>query len=160
MGAVVTEAEAIAWRQAQAAAGHRVVFTNGHFELLHLGHVDYLQKARSLGDVLVVGVNGDASTRALKGEGRPLVPAAERAAILAALACVDRVVIFEETTATRLVRQLQPDVYVKGGDWGENRIPPEVAAVEAYGGEVIYVPYLTGYSTSDLIARIVECFGR
>jgi len=114
-----------------AAAGRTVVFTNGHFDLLHLGHVDVLQRARALGDVLVVGLNSDASTQQLKGPQRPIVPQAERAAVLAALACVDLVVIFDELTASRLVAALRPDIYVKGGDWGQEREPPGWRAATA-----------------------------
>ena len=153
------------WRSAK----QRIVLTNGHFDLLHLGHVDYLQRAAALGDALVVGVNSDASTRALKGPHRPLVPDQERAAVLAALACVDLVVIFDELTADQLVRELAPDIYVKGGDWdptgdaaqlavsdrptGE---PPEARVVRTYGGDVRYLPYLAGHSTSALIETIVS----
>ena len=142
------------WR----AAGRTVVFTNGHFDLLHLGHVDVLQRARALGDVLVVGLNSDASTQQLKGPQRPIVPQAERAAVLAALACVDLVVIFDELTASRLVAALRPDIYVKGGDWGQEREPPEAAVARSYGGEVRFLPYLPGHSTSALIQTILDRF--
>ncbi|MDH7485033.1 MAG: adenylyltransferase/cytidyltransferase family protein [Anaerolineae bacterium] len=145
------------WR----AAGRTVVFTNGHFDLLHLGHVDLLQRARALGDVLVVGLNSDASTRQLKGPLRPIMPQAERAAMLAALACVDLVVIFDELTANRLVAALRPDIYVKGGDWqpdGDRAGPPEAAVVHSYGGQVRFLPYLPGHSTSDLIQTILDRF--
>jgi D-glycero-beta-D-manno-heptose 1-phosphate adenylyltransferase len=147
------------------AAGAVVVFTNGCFDLLHLGHVRYLQEARALGDLLVVGVNSDASTRLLKGEGRPLVPQDERAEVLAALACVDYVTIFEEVTAVALVETLRPDVYVKGGDYAAAAHQhtainyaklPEAAPVLAYGGQVRLIPYLPGHSTSALIERIVQ----
>lgn len=141
------------------AAGERVVFTNGHFDLLHVGHLEYLEAARSLGGLLLVGVNGDASTRRLKGPGRPLVPAAERARLLAALRPVDGVVIFEDDTAVALVERLRPEVYVKGGDYaappgGAARPLPERAPVEAYGGRVVLIDYLQGHSTSALIARV------
>ncbi len=169
MGRVVTSAAAQTQRQAWQEAGLRVVFTNGHFDLLHLGHVDYLVRARALGDALIVGVNGDDSTRALKGPQRPLVTATERAALLAALACVDLAVIFEDLTAEALAATLRPDVYVKGGDWDPGapqtgapaavrRGPPEAAVVQAYGGQVRFLPYLADHSTSALIARIVERF--
>ncbi len=153
---------AVAQRAAWRAAGRRVVLTNGHFDLLHLGHVDYLQRARALGDALIVGLNGDASTRLLKGPGRPLTPAAERALILAALACVDAVVIFETPTAEELAARVQPDLYVKGGDWSPaaGRLPPEAAGVVAAGGEVAFIPYLPDHSTSQIIATIVERYGR
>lgn len=150
--------------------GRRVVFTNGCFDLLHLGHVRYLQEARALGDLLVVGLNSDASTRAIKGPKRPLVPEQERAEVLAALACVEYVTIFEEPTAVALVEALRPDVYVKGGDYaapgGAEERPainfaklPEAAPVLAAGGQVRLIPYVPGHSTSDLIERIVERFG-
>jgi len=162
MGQVLTWDEALAQREAWRAAGRRVVFTNGHFDILHLGHVDYLQRARALGDVLIVGLNGDRSTSQLKGPERPIVPAAERAQILAALACVDAVVIFDTPTAEELVGRLRPDLYVKGGDWSpeEGRQPPEAAIARAAGGEVAYIPYLAGHSTSGIIRTIMERYGR
>lgn len=160
MGQVVDLARAAEESARLRAEGKVVVFTNGHFDLLHYGHVRYLQEARALGDFLIVGVNSDASTRALKGPGRPIVPAEERAAVVAALACVDRVVIFSSLTAEALVEALRPQVYVKGGDWrpgearGGEQGPPEAAVVARYGGRVVFLPYLPGHSTSDLIARI------
>lgn len=166
-GWVVDLAEAQRRVKAWRAAGRRIVFTNGHFDLLHIGHVDYLQRARALGDVLVVGVNSDASTRVLKGPDRPLVPERERAAVLAALACVDLVILFDELTADRLVCGLAPEVYVKGGDWdptGDTAAtpapnePPEAQSVRAYGGEIHYLSYLAGHSTSALIHTIVSRF--
>ncbi len=134
--------------------GRRVVFTNGCFDLLHLGHIRLLEQARALGDVLVVGLNSDRSVRELKGDGRPLVPARERAEVVAALEAVEAVVIFEEATPRELVAALRPDVLVKGGDWG----PEEIVGreeVEAAGGRVERIPLLEGYSTSALIAKIV-----
>ena len=136
-----------------------MVFTNGAFDLLHVGHVRYLQAARALGDRLIVGLNSDSSVRTYKGPTRPLIAAAERAELLAALACVDFVTIFEEPTATRLVEALAPDIYVKGGDYqgapGEAGKPlPEAAAVQAAGGEVHIIPFVPGRSTSGLIERI------
>lgn len=165
MGCLVTQAEAKTRCEEWRRAGLRLVFTNGHFDLLHLGHVDYLQRARELGDRLIVGLNGDTSTRRLKGPHRPIVPASERGWILAALACVDLVVIFEETTAQLLVSLLCPAVYVKGGDWApegnvEGRIPPEASVVTSYGGQVAYLPYLPDHSTSRIIATILERYGR
>lgn len=163
-GQVVDLAEARRQIDAWRAVDRRIVLTNGHFDLLHLGHVDYLRRAATLGDALVVGVNSDASTRALKGPHRPLVPDQERAAVLAALACVDLVVIFDAPTAERLVHELTPEVYVKGGDWDPaegaadqpSREPPEARVVRTYGGDVRYLPYLAGHSTSALIATIVS----
>jgi len=156
---VVTLAELVRLRSAWRAAGRRVVFTNGAFDLLHVGHVRYLQAARQLGDLLIVGLNDDASVRGYKGPARPLVAADERAEILAALACVDYVVLFGEPTATRLVEALAPDVYAKGGDYraasgAAGKPLPEAAAARAGGGEVVIVPFVPGRSTSALIARI------
>jgi rfaE bifunctional protein nucleotidyltransferase chain/domain len=135
------------------AGGGRLVLTNGCFDLLHVGHVRYLQAARELGELLIVGLNSDASTRALKGPERPLVPAAERAEVLAALACVDAIVIFDEPTAETLVAALRPEIYVKGSDYAEADLP-EARIVRRYGGEVRLLPAITGISTTALIARI------
>lgn len=145
--------EAQAQRQQLRAEGKTLVFTNGHFDLLHVGHLDYLEKARALGDALFVGLNGDASSTRLKGMGRPIVPAGERARLLAALHPVDAVIIFEEDRADRLLRALQPEIYVKGGDYARKDLP-EQPTVEAYGGIVELIDYLPGHSTSDLIQRI------
>jgi rfaE bifunctional protein nucleotidyltransferase chain/domain len=154
-GQVMDQAEAAAWAAGLRAAGRAVVFTNGCFDLLHRGHVDYLQRARALGDALAVGLNGDASVRLLKGPGRPILPEADRAAVLAALRAVDAVVIFQEPTAEALVAALRPAIYVKGGDWGAaTRTPPEAAVALAYGGRVQYIPYLPGRSTSEIVAQI------
>lgn len=158
---LVTLSEAVQQRERWREAGQIVVLTNGCFDLLHVGHVEYLTRARALGDALIVGVNDDASVRRLKGPGRPLVPAVERAALVAALAAVDLVVIFEEDTAVELVRRLRPDIYAKGGDWGEpgGRRPPEWAAAQAVGAAVHYLPYLPGHSTTRLIQRILDQMG-
>lgn len=134
-------------------SGERLVFTNGHFDLLHVGHLDYLEKARALGDALFLGLNGDASTTRLKGVGRPLVPALERARLLAALIPVSGVIIFEADTADELIQALQPDIYVKGGDYA-NKVLPERPTVEAYGGRVALIDYLPDHSTSALIRAI------
>ncbi len=135
--------------------GQRVVFTNGCFDLLHRGHVRLLEQARAEGDVLVVGLNSDASVERLKGAGRPLVPQSDRAAVLAALECVDAATVFEEDTPRELIVALQPDVLVKGGDWAPDKIVGR-ADVEASGGRVVVVPYLEGYSTSALIAKLAN----
>nr|BBH90541.1 hypothetical protein KTC_52920 [Thermosporothrix sp. COM3] len=147
-------------RQRQAA-GEQAVFTNGCFDLLHLGHVRYLQEARDLGDFLIVGLNADASVRRLKGEERPLVPQEERAEILAALQMVDYITIFDEPTAEELVNTLRPSIYVKGADYAsvQNSLPdpkrlPEAAVVQAYGGSVRLLAYIPNHSTTELIARI------
>jgi rfaE bifunctional protein nucleotidyltransferase chain/domain len=155
VGEVLSLEAALVWRELQRRAGRTVVMTNGHFDLLHVGHVRYLQGARRLGDALVVGLNSDASTRARK-PGRPLVPQDDRAELLAAMACVDAVVIFEELNANLLVDALRPDVYVKGGDWGQpgGPQPPEAEIVARYGGRVAYLAYVPDHSTTRLIQRI------
>jgi len=134
-------------------AGKKVVFTNGCFDLLHVGHVRYLQEARELGDALVVGVNSDASVRRLKGPGRPLTPAKERAEILAALACVDFVTIFGSATPLQLIRALGPDILVKGGDWPVDAIVGR-EVVEGHGGKVIAIPFVKNRSTTAVIDKI------
>jgi rfaE bifunctional protein nucleotidyltransferase chain/domain len=133
----------------------RIVFTNGHFDLLHVGHLRYLQAARALGDTLVVGVNDDAVTRARKGPDRPILPQGERAELLAGLACVDYVTIFHEPTAEAAVRLLRPDVYVKGGDYGPGGADlPEARVVAEYDGETVILPLEPDRSTSALVAAI------
>lgn len=135
------------------------MFTNGVFDLLHVGHLDYLEKARALGDILFVGLNSDTSARRLKGEARPLVPEMERARLLAALRPVDAVIVFEDDTATRLIEALKPQIYVKGGDYapttgGVSKPLPERPTVEAYGGNVVLIEYMAGHSTTELIAKV------
>jgi len=134
-------------------AGKTVVFTNGVFDLLHPGHVRYLQQARGLGDVLVVAVNADASVRRNKGEGRPVTSEAERAELLAALECVDVVTVFDEDTPAEVIRAVQPDVLVKGADWQADQIVGR-DTVEARGGRVVRIAVEPDHSTSALIARI------
>jgi D-beta-D-heptose 7-phosphate kinase/D-beta-D-heptose 1-phosphate adenosyltransferase len=134
------------------SAGGRVVFTNGVFDLLHPGHVRYLTAARGLGDLLIVGVNSDRSVRAIKEPGRPLNPDTERAEVLLGLTCVDVVVMFHEDTPYALIEQIQPDVLVKGADWGPEAIVGR-DIVEARGGRVERVTLAAGYSTTDLIRR-------
>jgi len=149
-------------------AGKRIVLTNGHFDLLHVGHTRYLRAARALGDVLVVAVNDDASTKRRKGPTRPIVPAAERAELLASLACVDYVTIFPDDTAEQVVRALRPHVYVKGGDYGltpeelaRGKQPlPEAAVVQELGGQVVILPLVPEHSTSALVQRIVALHGQ
>jgi rfaE bifunctional protein nucleotidyltransferase chain/domain len=150
------------WRAEQ----RRLVLTNGVFDLLHVGHVEYLEQARALGDLLVVAINSDSSTRALKGPQRPLIPEQDRARMLAALRCVAYVTLFAEPTAEAVVAALRPDYYVKGGDYAsapgvsaavvdEDRLP-EARVARACGGQVVLLPYRVGYSTSALIQRIVR----
>jgi len=134
------------------AGGGTVVFTNGVFDLVHPGHVRYLQAARRLGDALVVGVNSDRSVRANKGPSRPLNVEAERAEVLGALQCVDCAVVFDEETPHALITRLQPDVLVKGADWAEDNIVGR-DVVEARGGRVVRMPLEAGFSTTDLIRR-------
>lgn len=139
------------------AAGRKVVFTNGHFDLLHVGHLRYLQAARQLGDVLVVGVNDDRITTERKGSDRPILPEGERAELLAGLGCVDYVTIFHEPTASASVAALRPDIYVKGGDYAPGGATlPEAAVVDSYGGEVIILPLVEGRSTTDIVRAIRE----
>jgi rfaE bifunctional protein nucleotidyltransferase chain/domain len=138
------------WRGGAA----RIVFTNGVFDLLHRGHVEYLTEARALGNCLVVGINSDDSVRRLgKGEGRPLVSAADRAAVVGALRSVDLVVTFDDDTPERLIREVHPDVLVKGGDWAKEAIVGR-EFVESYGGRVVSVPLRAGFSTSALVERV------
>jgi rfaE bifunctional protein nucleotidyltransferase chain/domain len=135
------------------AAGRTIVFTNGVFDLLHPGHVRYLQQARELGDTLIVGLNSDASVRRGKGSDRPIVPEQERAEVLAALACVDAVVVFDEDTPAAIIRAVQPDVLVKGADWAADRIVGR-DTVESRGGRVVRVAVEQGYSTTGLVQKI------
>ena len=130
-----------------------VVFTNGCFDILHAGHVRYLNEAKGQGDILIVGLNSDESVRNLKGAGRPVNPEADRAEVLAGLRSVDHVVVFAEKTAEELVKQLQPDVYVKGGDYTVDQLP-EAACVAAYGGRTVLVSLVPGRSTTNVIRRL------
>ena len=147
----VTDAAALVGRQ--RAEGKRIVFTNGVFDLLHPGHLRYLQQARGLGDFLIVGVNSDRSVSANKGAGRPITSEAERVEILEALATVDAVVVFDEDTPHAVISALQPDILVKGADWAEDAIVGR-DIVEARGGTVVRVPLAPGYSTTAIIERI------
>ena len=138
----------------ERSKGNRIVFTNGCFDLMHIGHTRYLEAARALGDVLVVGVNSDASVRRLnKAPDRPIVPDAQRAEVLAALSCVDFVTVFDESDPLQLITAVQPDVLVKGGDWAVDRIVGR-EIVEARGGLVKTIPLVPGMSTTGLLQRI------
>ncbi len=150
---VLSRDEAASWAARLRAEGKKVVFTNGVFDLLHPGHVRYLSEARAQGDALLVAVNSDRSVRAIKGPERPLTPQADRAEILAALAAVDAVVIFDEDDPHAVISQVQPDVLVKGADWAEDRIIGR-DVVEAGGGRVVRIEFAPGYSTTSLLARI------
>lgn len=155
MESVLTLEQAILRFGPRKRNGRRVVFTNGCFDLLHPGHVRSLEQARALGDVLIVGLNSDASVRQLKGEGRPVIPEGERAEILAALESVDAVVIFDDLTPREVIARLLPDVLVKGGDWPGDQIVGR-EEVEAAGGRVVLAPVVPGYSTTDILKKIRE----
>jgi D-beta-D-heptose 7-phosphate kinase/D-beta-D-heptose 1-phosphate adenosyltransferase len=133
----------------------RIVFTNGCFDLLHIGHVRYLEEAKALGDVLVVGVNSDTSVRKLKGPKRPILPEEERTEVLSGLGCVDYVTLFDEIDPLKLITSLHPDVLVKGGDWTKDQIVGR-EEVERSGGEVFVIPFVKGASTSNLIETILK----
>jgi len=153
LGVVVSQEELIARVGPGQRGNRRVVMTNGCFDLLHPGHLRCLEAARALGDVLVVAINSDASVRRLKGAGRPVVPQAERAEVLAALEAVDYVTVFDEDTPQEIIARVLPDVLVKGGDWGADQIVGR-AEVEAAGGRVVTIPLEPGYSTTALLDRI------
>lgn len=150
---ILTRDQAIAWAAEHRAAGRRVVFTNGVFDLLHPGHVRYLAEARAHGDALVVAVNSDRSVRSIKGPERPINPERERAEVLAALRVVDAVVVFDEDDPHATISAIQPDVLVKGADWAEDRIIGR-DVVEARGGKVIRIQVAPGYSTTAIMERI------
>ncbi len=167
VGVVLPLADLALFGEQHRARGARIVFTNGHFDLLHVGHVRYLQAARACGDALVVGVNDDASTMARKGAARPIVPVAERAELVAALRCVDAVVVFAGLTADQPIALLKPAIYVKGGDYaiseeeeqmGKTRLP-EAPLVRAYGGAVVTIPLAPGRSTTDIERAILRAHG-
>ena len=146
-------------RELLRQAGKNVVFTNGCFDLLHPGHVRYLQQARALGDALIVALNSDRSVRELKGDKRPILTEAERSEVMAALACVDFVTVFDEPTPREIISALLPDILVKGGDWGIDSIIGR-EEVEAAGGKVMSLAFVEGCSTSDVIDRIAQRYAR
>jgi D-beta-D-heptose 7-phosphate kinase/D-beta-D-heptose 1-phosphate adenosyltransferase len=150
---ILTPATVVARTADWRTRGHRVVFTNGVFDLLHPGHVRYLKAARAEGDVLIVAVNSDRSVRSIKGPTRPLIPEQERAEVLAALACVDAVVVFDEDTPADIIRVVQPDVLVKGADWPVDGIVGR-ETVEARGGRVVRIPIEQGWSTTGIVNRM------
>ena len=155
MGNVLDLPALLAERARLRAAGQRAVFTNGCFDLLHPGHVRYLQQARALGDALIVALNSDRSVSELKGASRPILKEAERAEVMAALACVDFVTVFDEATPQALIAALAPDILVKGGDWSIENIVGR-AEVEAAGGQVMSLPFVEGVSTTEVIERILN----
>lgn len=147
--------DAVAWREGLRAAGRRVVLTNGVFDLLHTGHLYYLKKARERGDALIIALNADASVRALKGPSRPIQDEAQRAYALGALECIDAVTIFAEPRLTAEIRALRPDVYCKAGDYTLEKLNPEERqALVEVGAKIEFLPFLPGFSTTNLIARI------
>jgi D-glycero-beta-D-manno-heptose 1-phosphate adenylyltransferase len=147
-----TRAESVALVERLRSAGKTIVFTNGVFDLLHVGHVRYLQRARELGDALLIGLNSDRCVREIKGPERPITTESERAEVLEALCCVDGVVVFDELTPWNLIAAIQPDVLVKGADWAEDAIVGR-DIVEARGGRVVRMPIEPGYSTSGIIEK-------
>jgi rfaE bifunctional protein nucleotidyltransferase chain/domain len=151
--------EMVRIREQLRREGKMLVFTNGCFDLLHAGHVRYLNQARAMGDVLVVGLNSDVSVNTLKGKGRPIIPEAERAEILAALSSVDYVFVFDGLTPQRVIDALVPDVLVKGADWGISEIVGR-QTVENAGGVVRNLPLVEGTSTSDIINKVLSYFGK
>jgi D-glycero-beta-D-manno-heptose 1-phosphate adenylyltransferase len=155
LGRVVTQDELLSRVADAKRTGRRVVFTNGCYDLLHPGHTRLLEKARDLGDILILALNSDRSVRENKGAGRPIVNETERAEVAAALAAVDYVVLFDEPTPREIIARVLPDVLVKGGDWGPNEIVGR-EEVEAAGGRVISIPFEPGYSTSSIIERVLK----
>ncbi len=152
---ILTAAELVESRNRVEREGGRLVFTNGCFDILHIGHVRYLQQARELGSALVVAVNGDASVRDLKGPGRPINSEGDRAEVLAALECVDLVHIFHETRVTELLRQVRPHIYAKGGDYTPDSLDrEEFAALQEVGAEIRILPLVAGRSTTAVIGRM------
>jgi D-beta-D-heptose 7-phosphate kinase/D-beta-D-heptose 1-phosphate adenosyltransferase len=138
--------------------GKKVVFTNGCFDILHVGHTRYLQEAKKLGDVLIIAVNSDASTKAIKGEERPLIPEGERADVVASLEAVDYVTIFSELTPLELIEYIKPDILVKGGDWAEEQVVGR-ESVKKWGGCVVIVPETKGASTTNIVEKILKVYG-
>jgi D-beta-D-heptose 7-phosphate kinase/D-beta-D-heptose 1-phosphate adenosyltransferase len=155
MKKILAREELVRERERMRREGKQLVFTNGCFDLLHPGHVRYLDQARALGDALVVALNSDQWVRSLKGEGRPILNERERAEVMAALEAVDYVTIFDEETPRELIAALLPDILVKGGDWSIEQIVGR-EEVEAAGGKVLSLPYLEGSSTTDIIERILK----
>lgn len=158
MPKTLTRSEMAAQAAALKAGGKKLVFTNGVFDILHVGHLRYLNQARGLGDALVIGLNSDASVKRLKGDKRPILPEAERAELLAGLACVDYVCIFEEDDPRELIKAIVPSVLVKGGDWPIDKILGR-DTVEAAGGKVLSLPFVEGRSTTSIVQDIARKFG-
>ena len=159
MGLVLDRASLAQAKAALQGAGKKLVFTNGVFDLLHVGHLRYLKQARALGDALAIGLNSDASVKRLKGDLRPILPQAERAELLAGLACVDYVCIFDEDDPRELIKAVVPSVLVKGGDWPVDKILGS-DTVEAAGGKVLSLPFVEGRSTTSMVTDIAAKFGK
>lgn len=152
---LLNESSLATWRSRAREAGRKVVVTNGCFDLLHAGHVSYLESARAQGDLLLIGLNGDESVRQLKGPSRPLNGESDRARVLAALECVSAVAVFPEKRAVRFLKSAAPDIYVKGGDYTLETIDQEERrAVEDGGGRIVFIPFLPGRSTTGLVEKI------
>ena len=139
--------------------GEKIAFTNGCFDILHVGHVRYLREARRKGDLLILALNSDVSVRAIKGEKRPLVPEAERAEVVASLEAVDYVTLFDQPTPLKLIEYLQPDLLIKGGDWREEAVVGR-EAVRSWGGKVLLIPVVEGASTSNIVEKVLRVYGR
>ena len=154
---ICTLSEASAFVTTHRKQSKKIVFTNGCFDLIHPGHVDYLEKAKALGDILIVGINNDHSVATLKGSKRPICNQKDRCLILAALSSTDYIVLFAEETPINLIKTIKPDILVKGGDWQPEQIVGGVE-VSSYGGTILSLPFITGYSSSRLIDRILELY--
>jgi rfaE bifunctional protein nucleotidyltransferase chain/domain len=159
MNKVVDINELVGIREKVKKEGKKVVFTNGCFDILHRGHVDYLEKAKKLGDILIVGLNSDESVKKIKGEKRPIVPQDDRAMVLSALGCVDYVCLFDQETPRELIEKIIPDVLVKGGDWEKENIVGR-KIVEENGGKVFTIPEVKGKSTQKIIQTIIDRYSK
>jgi len=155
LGEIKTLEELKQARKSLKDRGKLVVFTNGVFDLMHVGHARLLKKAKSHGDILVVGINSDLSVKQIKGPNRPIIGEADRADLVASLAVVDYVILFSESTPEAIIRELKPDIHVKGGDWGDKPLP-EKKIVESYGGKVLMIPSGSDITTTNLIKKIME----
>ena len=159
MGKILSREQLKSEMERLRQGGKKIAFTNGCFDILHVGHTRYLRDARKTGDVLILALNSDASVRAIKGEKRPLVPEAERADVVASLEAVDYVTIFDELTPLELIEFLQPDVIVKGGDWSEENVVGR-QSVRKWGGKVVIIPETKGASTTNIVEKIIKTYGR
>lgn len=159
MGEVVSRFDVGALAARLRGEGKRIVFTNGCFDILHVGHVRYLREAAKLGDVLIVGLNTDDSVRRIKGDKRPLVPLDERAEMLVSLSVIDYVTFFDEDRPDVIISEIKPDFHVKGGDYDISEIP-EREVVDSYGGKVVIIPEVAGKATTNIVSKVVELYGR